>query len=352
MIVKNEAAIIERCCASFAGWIDTYVICDTGSDDNTVELIERVFGQAGIEGTIVHTTFENFEQARNEALVAAQQSAAAFDYILFCDADMELVVDDVSWREQLNEPAYTVVQRSINGVVYPNLRLVRKDHPARYVGVTHEFLDIGGAGRPLLDGIHFVDHASGSNRVAKYDRDIQLLTNALQHQPENSRYVFYLANSYFDSDRTEAALHWYRRRLTMGGYEDERFISSYRIGLCFQRLNDDPLLFHQMMLTFDRYPTRAEPLHVIALRSQRLKNHRLAYELARIGAELAAPKGALFVEADVYEWRLDDIMAVSLYWLGRYAEAIALNRELLETAPTAERARISANLELCLGKAG
>lgn len=347
MIVKNEAAIIERCCASFVGSIDTYVICDTGSDDNTVALIEGAFGRAGIPGTIIHTTFEHFEQARNEALTAAQQSPAEFDYIMFCDADMELVVDDSTWREALTEPAYTAIQTTHGGVVYPNVRLVGKTHPARYVGVTHEFLDIGGAGRPLVEGIHFLDHASGANRQAKYERDIRLLTTVLTTEPENSRAVFYLANSYFDSDRTEAALHWYRRRITMSGYEEERFYSQYRVGLCFQRLNDDPLLFHQMMLTFDRYPNRAEPLHVIALRAQQLKNHRLAYELARIAVELAAPPGGLFVEHEVYEWRLDDIMAVSLYWLGRYSEAIDINGGLLETVPPSEQARIAANLQLC-----
>ncbi|MDP2292791.1 MAG: glycosyl transferase, partial [Actinomycetota bacterium] len=173
---------------------------------------------------------------------------------------------------------------------------------------------------------------------------------ALRDEPENSRSVFYLANSHFDAGHTEAALRWYRRRADMGGYEDERFISMYRIGLCFERLKDEALLYHQMLLTFDRYPTRAEPLHVIALRAQRSSNHRLAYELARLGSDLAAPKDALFVESAVYEWRLDDIMAVSLYWLGRYAEAAEINRELLETAPPAEHARISQNLEFCRQK--
>lgn len=350
MIVKNEAAIIERCCASFVGWIDTYVICDTGSDDQTVELIEKVFHGAGIDGTIISTPFENFEHARNAALEAAQQSPVAFDYILFCDADMELVVDDGAWCELLTERAYSVIQQSLDGVTYPNLRLVRKDLPARYVGVTHEYLDVGDTGRPQLTGIHFLDHATGANRAAKYDRDIALLTAALRDQPENSRSTFYLANSYFDAGRTESALHWYRRRVTMGGYEDERFISMYRIGLCYQRLDDEPLLYHQMLMTFDRYPTRAEPLHVIALRAQRSSNHRLAYELARLGSDLAAPREALFVESAVYEWRLDDIMAVSLYWLGRYAEASELNGELLQTAPTAEHARISQNLEFCRQK--
>ena len=65
MIVKNEAAIIDRCLAAAAPHIDCYVICDTGSTDDTVERIRRFFDARGIPGEIPTTTFRNFEQARN-----------------------------------------------------------------------------------------------------------------------------------------------------------------------------------------------------------------------------------------------------------------------------------------------
>ena len=41
MIVKNESKIIERLLKSVLPIIDTYCICDTGSDDNTVEIINE-----------------------------------------------------------------------------------------------------------------------------------------------------------------------------------------------------------------------------------------------------------------------------------------------------------------------
>ena len=39
MIVKNESAVITRCLRSVKPIIDYWVICDTGSSDNTKELI-------------------------------------------------------------------------------------------------------------------------------------------------------------------------------------------------------------------------------------------------------------------------------------------------------------------------
>ena len=43
MIVKNESKIITRLFDSVLSIIDCYCICDTGSTDNTVELITDYF---------------------------------------------------------------------------------------------------------------------------------------------------------------------------------------------------------------------------------------------------------------------------------------------------------------------
>lgn len=48
MIVRNEAANIERCLASVAPVIGAWVIGDTGSTDTTPELIQRFFAARGI----------------------------------------------------------------------------------------------------------------------------------------------------------------------------------------------------------------------------------------------------------------------------------------------------------------
>src|SRR4051812_32055964 len=104
MIVKNESRIIERCLHALAPHIDCYAICDTGSTDYTPAIIERVMSAYGVPGKVFHTTFRNFEQARNDALDAAHGLAEPYDYILFCDADMELVVADPAYRQRLTEP--------------------------------------------------------------------------------------------------------------------------------------------------------------------------------------------------------------------------------------------------------
>ena len=64
MIVKNESNIITRLFDSVLPIIDTYCICDTGSTDNTPQIITDYFNDKGIEGKVVHKEFVNFGENR------------------------------------------------------------------------------------------------------------------------------------------------------------------------------------------------------------------------------------------------------------------------------------------------
>jgi tetratricopeptide (TPR) repeat protein len=351
MIVKNESAIIERCLSAAAAHVDAAVICDTGSTDATVSIVERFFAARGIPCLVPRTTFRNFEQARNEALDAARAGGpAGFDYLLLCDADMELRVERPDFRAGLSEPVYMVVQRTAgHGLEYENVRLVRRDVACRYVGVTHEYLDCGNAAKAALAGVWFLDHAVGANRSNKYQRDIALLTEGLKAEPGNARYAFYLANSYYDLGEAGEALAWYDRRARMGGWSEEVFYSSYRAGLCAGMLGREAESVARLLDVHERFPHRAETMHALALHYQRAGKHRLAYHFAQIGAGIAKPAGALFVDADVYAWRCQDIVSVSLYYLGRKQESAELCRRLLEIVPDGERPRVFQNLRWAEG---
>jgi hypothetical protein len=150
MIVRNEAEIIERCLASVAPYIAYWVILDTGSDDDTPALIERFFRDTDIPGELHHGEFVDFSTSRNQALELCRRSKGDFDYILLIDADMELLAEDESWLDGLDAPAYSIRQH--NDLVYDNVRVLQRASGARYVGVTHEYLDVGGQA-PRLAGV-------------------------------------------------------------------------------------------------------------------------------------------------------------------------------------------------------
>ena len=88
MIVKNESKIIQRLLESVYSILDAYCICDTGSTDNTIEIIEKFFQSKQIPGKVIREPFRNFEYNRSFALNACNDMDV--DFILLMDADMIL----------------------------------------------------------------------------------------------------------------------------------------------------------------------------------------------------------------------------------------------------------------------
>ena len=116
MILKNESKIITRLLKSVLPIIDSYCICDTGSTDNTIELIESFFADKNIKGKIVNEPFRDFGYNRTFALKQCLGMPNA-DYLLLMDADMVFLFDpsfDISlFKENLKQKdAYYIFQGS------------------------------------------------------------------------------------------------------------------------------------------------------------------------------------------------------------------------------------------------
>ena len=73
MIVKNESHIIENTLEKLCKKIhfDYWVICDTGSTDNTPQIITNFFEKMSIKGELYHDEWTNFAHNRTLALQRA-----------------------------------------------------------------------------------------------------------------------------------------------------------------------------------------------------------------------------------------------------------------------------------------
>src|SRR4029077_6659836 len=110
MIVRDEAAGIERCLASVAPYIDRFVVCDTRSKDEIPSSVRSFFEERKIPGVVSSFPFESFGQARNQALDLARRRCSPTDHVLLIDADMELVVEDDKALRSLSNHAYLLKQ--------------------------------------------------------------------------------------------------------------------------------------------------------------------------------------------------------------------------------------------------
>jgi len=287
MIVKNEAAIISRCLASVAPHISFWSILDTGSTDTTTTIIQEFFAARNIPGEIHSGEFVDFSNSRNQALNLCRASAQPFEYILLIDADMELVAVAPGWAERLNADAYSLRQQG--GLAYDNLRLLKRTAKAEYVGVTHEFLDVSGSTDRLTD-ISMLDHACGSNRADKTGRDIHLLRQGLKLEPNNLRYMFYLAQSLREADEyTEASL-WYQRRMDGEGWDEECWYSAYQKANCLFQAGDFEAGISATLSAFDQRPWRAEPIALLCSHYRAQRRYHLCCEFALMGLRIPFPQ--------------------------------------------------------------
>ncbi|WP_164712229.1 glycosyltransferase [Methylobacterium currus] len=355
MIVKNEADKIENCLHAVADHISCWVIGDTGSTDGTQDIIRKFFRSRGMAGELHSFPFKTFDQARNAALELALESRLEYDYLLFVDADMELVVEDKDFARKLTADVYQIIQKS--GVAYWNSRLLRRGAEARYVGVTHEYLGLKDGTTEHLDGVRFIDHASGTNRSGKFARDAALLRDGLATETDpflRTRYTFYLANSLRDNGDHAEALEQYEARAGMGYWQEEIFVSLLNAAKIKATLNfpaDD------VIGTFERAaaacPSRtAEAMHDAARFCRDHGLYERGYWLARKGENAAVPKSGLFVSEWVYRYGLLDEMAIAAYWTGRHAEAVMIADKLLamDGIPGDDVERLKSNRQLSVDK--
>ena len=329
MIVRNEQDRIVRALKSVAPYISCYVITDTGSTDATVEIIKDFFTAAGIPGKITHAKFEDFSQARNAALFAAQKSEYEFDYIMLMDADMELKVYDDTWTEFLaGAPAYDMMQ--VAGVLhYANRRFAKRGETNGYRGVTHEYLDLETGGCVPEEKAFFFDYADGSNRVEKFKRDIKLLKHGLEKEPTNERYMYYLAQSYRDAGKLEKAAKWYQRRIAAGGWDQEVWSAEYMLAHCYKDMGKTEDFIRTSLSAYNRRPMRAEPLYDLAHWYRERGENAAGLIFAEAAIQLPTSDDQLFVNNFVYTMgAMEEYAIMAFYVPGKRVAGYKINNML------------------------
>jgi tetratricopeptide (TPR) repeat protein len=322
MIVKNESKVILRMLESVVSIIDTYCICDTGSTDDTIELISNFFESKLISGKIISHPFVNFEINRNIALEACHGMS---DFVLLMDADMVLNIRDFTKLDLvLDNHIYSILQGH-ETFYYSNMRIIKNDNKSRYVGCTHEYINCPpGQNHIILDKskLFITDYGDGGSKADKSERDIRLLTEDLSKNVDNPRSLFYLANTYFDLSRLDEAIPFYLKRIEVGGWIQEIWYSYYRLGEIYKRKGEIQQAVMYWMEGFSVLPERLENIFKIINTYRVDGKQKTAFTYIRLIIDTLSKHKEntsirneyLFMENDVYTHLIDNEIVILSYY--------------------------------------
>ena len=357
MIVKDEEDTIKKCLTAVAPYISEWVIVDTGSSDNTLNVIRETMDELGIPGELHERPWVNFEVNRTESL---QLSKGKCDFRWIIDADDTFVLDD----QNIN-PFYVVdkefdsyhISYKLHSLKYFRAQIVRSDEDWVYKGVLHEYLHLEKEGQKSgqIMGCHVDADISPLKRAnsveEKYAKDAEILREALEKEPDNTRYMFYLAQSYRDSNQPQKSLEAYEGRVAAGGWPEEVYYSMYMVAR-LKEVMSYPV--NEVVEAYSRaWEFRPERLEAVFHAMRKLREQSrwvLALAYGEAALQRVGTRDILFVEPEIWQWRLLDEFSICAFYAGRVdsaAEKVTaiVNAPFFKDLPERERERILKNSE-------
>lgn len=263
MIVKNEASIIENTLHNLCSYIKFkyWVICDTGSTDDTPSIIINFFKTQDILGELCYDTWKDFGHNRTLALEAAYNKT---DYLLIFDADDSIV-------GKFKIPKLICDKYNLffgtKDFKYVRPLLINNRKKWRFKGILHEYLE------PLetvdsettIEGDYFIVSGREGNRnknANKYLHDAILLEKEIDIMQTSNhtdkgllpRYTFYCAQSFKDSNDLNKAIFYYKKVLDYDTWIQEKYNAALNVGNLYERLNniEDALIYWYKAITYDK----------------------------------------------------------------------------------------------------
>lgn len=357
MIVKNESKIIERLLDSCVGIIDYICITDTGSEDNTVELIEAYGERYNIPTTVHSSEFIDFGFNRTQSYDNARGTYPDATYGLLLDADMVLEIKESFDKQSLVLGNYHIYQRSLY-TRYVNTRLIQMALSWTCKGVTHEYWDCPGSAIGRLHDLEIDDREDGGAKADKLTRDLRLLLKGISETKDRGlkvRYTFYLAQTYEGLGRHREAIHHFTTRSEMEDtFEEERWEALMRIARCYKAMEQYETasgFFHKAWI---QRMHRAEPLYELAKMYRENENtnyNNLSVIHLKLAKQIPYPKSdGLFVDYHVYSWKIDYELSISCWYVESERdvgkEAIQRLWEKIEEIPQENHGLIVSNAKL------
>jgi glycosyltransferase involved in cell wall biosynthesis len=358
MIVKNESHIIHEVLGCTRELIDTWCIVDTGSTDNTIQIVKNFYDIHDIPGQLHEREWKGFGPSRSEAL---QLCDGQMDYILMIDAD-DLIVYPHNFKTFLkgvleeHQPNALNINIKRGNIDYQRTQMFKAQDGWKYVGVLHEYPTNDKKDNKfamLPSEIYMIGRTMGSRSMQegnKYLNDAATLLAEVLKDPENDRNVFYLAQSYRDGGDIPSAIKWYKKRYEMGRWKEEQCVCAMNLSrLVLPNIEEAK---EWAWKAHECSPGRCESLVSFCgyCRSKNLFTQEL-FAMILYASKISKPQQqVLFVESDIYDWRVWDELCIISCFTGHIDEAKKAVLKLLHENkfPPEQKERIETNLRAIL----
>lgn len=338
---RDEAHCIRETLESVADHIDYWIVSDTSSVDNTIQVITDFFEERGIAGELWHDDWTQFDVNKSALFRHCFAQRDRFDYVLHLDADDLLVGTP---QIEGTKDRYLVSARR-GGGVFSCVVLWSSAIPWKWCSVRHTIvraLDANGNEIAVSEGdlrnkdFHMVSRDTGARSAdpEKYRKDALLLQSqffeTLRDDPDKlmRRSCFYCAQSFYDALDWNTAIKWYTLFLNLRDCsQEERHEAHLRIGYCLQRVDPrSARIEHHFAQAIELAPDKAEGWFHLGRQRSRLRKCELAYgdlHRARLcNLEKCQRKYYLFTMPYCYGSGTYDELSVACFWTKRKSEGM------------------------------
>ena len=332
---KDEEHCIRECLDSVKDYVDYILVNDTGSTDNTIQIVKDFLSETGIPGEVFETEWVAFDVNKNLMMERVKDKT---DYVLHFDADDFLRGDFSFTNEDAGLDQYHMTVKR-GGTSYICSLIYNNRLTWRFAGVAHTIiraLDKAPITSGQLDKGYLLSEPIGS-RIEdpnKYKKDAENLEKqfyrCLIDDPDGLliRSCFYAGQSWLDHGNIEKALQWKRLYMNLKDtWIEEQFEAQHRIAKILIRMKK-PLseIKAEMDKAISLIPDRAEPYLTMGKYLNNIRENELAYDYLRRGVaislEQAQKKYVLFVNKYGYGKYFWDDLSIACYWTGRYDEGM------------------------------
>jgi glycosyltransferase involved in cell wall biosynthesis len=357
-IMKDESHVATRMLDSIKSIVDGICIVDTGSTDDSINIVKKWGEDNNIETHVFERPFDDFEKSRNFSIektrdIFLNRNDGHTYYSFWLDFDEQMIIDANFNKNSINKDLY-MFNVYIGQMKYTRNEMFKLEKPCKFYGPVHEFIicEDKNITSGLLDGIKVIVQMDGAswqgNISSKYLSHAHKLEAYIAENRQDPRWIFYTAQSYHDSasmkdnreeneERLRRAIKYYRERTQRpDGYAEELYYSQYRIGTIMRVLEEPWNLTHQELLkAYSMDPLRGESIKTIIDYYLQIGEWHMAYLYTKFAKENfhgknPYPTRLLFVDESLYRWKFLEAHAAACFYTGRQLESKETYNKILQ----------------------